>query len=424
MLEQLFKYLPESIVLRNYEYLPKSTGGSDLDIAIPKHCLEETETILFKLAKENKGYLVSYVPSKTCPKYCFQGVNWGLQIDLFIGGVSINNKIVFSYGVLEKFSTTYNGISVLENATADIISFLKEVINNLFCKKKYFDGFKQTRNIELLNNLLEKVLSEKLIHQLFEIEDYNKQELQNLGVSLRKELKINHLNILTNKLSNIHKRLEITPGYTIAFLGTDGSGKSTIIELITPILNEAFHNSVFYEHMRPNKFPSLAKLMGKKEDFSSTVNNPHSQKESGFLGSLFRFSYYYLDYSIGYLVKIFPKKIFKSYLWIFDRYYYDYLLDQKRARIKLPKFIINLGAFFIPKPDIIICLGTDAEKIYERKPEIPFKEVKRQVEDLKAFSNNNKRAIWVDTGVDIETSKTECLEHIINFMAQRYKTYN
>ena len=59
-------------------------------------------------------------------------------------------------------------------------------------------------------------------------------------------------------------RLLKHPGFTIAFIGTDGSGKSTIINKISPILNQAFHKSIFYEHMRPNKLPSLAKLFGKR----------------------------------------------------------------------------------------------------------------------------------------------------------------
>lgn len=53
-------------------------------------------------------------------------------------------------------------------------------------------------------------------------------------------------------------------GYTIAFMGTDGAGKTTVINAVTPILNEAFHKGVHYEHMRPNCLPALAVLFGKK----------------------------------------------------------------------------------------------------------------------------------------------------------------
>ena len=42
----------------------------------------------------------------------------------------------------------------------------------------------------------------------------------------------------------------------------------------------------------------------------------------------------------------------------------------------------------IPKPDIILCLGGDPEKIYNRKPETSLEEVTRQTSALKDFCNN------------------------------------
>ena len=56
------------------------------------------------------------------------------------------------------------------------------------------------------------------------------------------------------------------PGYVIAVEGTDGSGKSFIINSITPVLNEAFHNGVVYNHLRPSAIPDLGVVLGKKKD--------------------------------------------------------------------------------------------------------------------------------------------------------------
>ena len=207
-------------------------------------------------------------------------------------------------------------------------------------------------------------------------------------------------------------------------MGTDGSGKSTIIENIKPPLIDGFHNAIYYEHMRPNKLPSIARLLGSKEEFNSPVTNPHGSKTSGFLGSLFRWSYYMLDYTFGFYLKIWPKKAIRSCVWIFDRYYYDYLIDPKRARIKLPQWIIKFGQLLIPEPDLIICLGTDAQVIHERKPELTLEEVERQVCALKKFCESHKRAVWIDTGKDIDTSTSDAIEAIINMMAKRFEALN
>jgi thymidylate kinase len=202
-------------------------------------------------------------------------------------------------------------------------------------------------------------------------------------------------------------------GLVVCFIGTDGSGKSTIIESIKPFLKKKFNHGVYYEHMRPNKFPSIASIFGKLESVQGSVVDPHSSPPSGFLGSLIRWAYYMLDYTLGFHIKVAPKVKAGSCIWIFDRYYYDYLIDPLRSRVKLPKSFLKFGQFIIPEPDIIICLGTDPEIIHKRKPELPFGEVKRQVKELKMFCANHESSIWIDTSKSINASSIEVFEVIM-----------
>lgn len=128
-----------------------------------------------------------------------------------------------------------------------------------------------------------------------------------------------------------------------------------------------------------------------------------------------------LDYTIGYWLKVFPKKSFNSCVWIFDRYYYDYCIDKRRTRVNLPDWFLCFGQTVIPEPDLIICLGANADKIFNRKPEISFEEVQRQVKVLKEFSLKHKRAVWVDTGGTIEQSVKDTLMAITEMMTKRNK---
>jgi thymidylate kinase len=200
---------------------------------------------------------------------------------------------------------------------------------------------------------------------------------------------------------------------TIAFLGTDGSGKSAVIDAITPLLKEKYTTDIHYEHLRPNYISSLGVAMGKrtKEEESkiTKIDNPHTEKPSGFAGSLFRLSYYWIDYTWGYYRKIYKSKG----IWIFDRYFYDFIIDPYRGKINLPQWLIKLFGCFIPSPDLIICLGTDANKIHQRKPELPLNEIQRQVDKLKSFSGKHKRTVWIDTGCSIAET-TENTMHAIN----------
>jgi thymidylate kinase len=214
-------------------------------------------------------------------------------------------------------------------------------------------------------------------------------------------------------------RIMNPPGFTVAFLGTDGAGKSTIIHKVSYPLKTAMHGQIEFEHLRPNLLPSLASLFGQPEQ-KGPITDPQSLKPSGFAISLIRISYYAIDYVVGYWVKVFPAMVKRSCIWIFDRYFYDYLIDQRRSRISLPKCIVRLFLLFVPKPDIILCLGTDPGLIHARKPELSFQESQRQLTELQDFSKKTHRSVWIDTGCSIEESADNALKAITSRIARRY----
>lgn len=419
--EKLHTHKIRYCVLRNYEKLPFSTNGSDLDVMIFGESINDFKNLLYLFIKDNNLNLVSFIKDKQCPKYCISGTNWGIQIDAFNSGVYFGNKEVIVSSVLEANTINFNGVLVLNPKVGALLAFIKELLNNKVSHTKYINElqyhFKENPIEDQLLSQFTPQFTNYLNDNLHQLDDKHCLELYKLSnVSFKRSKFIG----IGNKVSRFFNK----PGFTIAFLGTDGSGKSTIIDKITPMLNEAFHNGVNYEHMRPNKVPSIAKLFGKKEEFSGPVSNPHGSSASGFIGSLVRWCYYLLDYTFGFYLKIWPKKAVKSCVWIFDRYYYDYLIDPKRARIKLPQWLLKLGQFVIPEPDLILCLGTDAKAIQQRKPELTLQEVERQVAALKKFSESHKRAVWIDTGNDIETSTNDAMEAIINMMAKRFEKVN
>ena len=111
-------------------------------------------------------------------------------------------------------------------------------------------------------------------------------------------------------------------------------------------------------------------------------------------------------------------------IYIFDRYFYDYLFDPVRARISLPRWFIKLFSLVIPKPDLILCLGADPEVIHSRKPELTIEETKNQVTHLRQFCRNTTRAIWIDTGRSVEDAADKTLTAIAVRMEARYHKIN
>lgn len=189
----------------------------------------------------------------------------------------------------------------------------------------------------------------------------------------------------------------------IAVLGTDGSGKSTLLNAIIPLIEEKMSGKVVVHHLRPDLLPPLGRFRGVRHEPGYVCVNPHGAKPSGFAGSLFRLTYLVCDYILGYWFKVRPMLRRKEIAcWVFDRYAYDILIDPLRFRIKLPRWIIRLYLKIVPRPNIVLCLGGDPEKIFARKPETSLEEVNRQMIELEKLSEGLPNARMIDTTVSIE----------------------
>jgi len=416
-------------VLRNYSKLPESLGGSDLDILISSKDVDDFYRLLDEVLKQtNANMIIKY--GKLTPRICIAGndsnKSFGLQLDVHEGILPYRTATMFPVNFLLSRIKQHKSINVANDDDAELIAFLKEILNNGTCKQKYFIEAKNSwnKNKSLYSDILSKIYNINFINKLNHTleQNFNQTEIESLA-NLGRRILTKGIRIkIANLRSNLTRyyRFYKPPGFVIAILGTDGAGKTTIIDRITPPLNEAVHNALYYEHMRPNLIPNIAQLFQKKKR-SGPITDPHSARQSGKVGSLLRLFYYSFDYIVGYWLKVYPVTVKKSSIWIFDRYYYDYLIDQKRARINLPSWIINNIKLFIPKPDLIICLGADPEVIYSRKPELPINEITTQVIKLKEFCDNEKRAMWIDTGKTLDDSVNETMDIIIKTMVLRYK---
>ena len=414
-------------VLRNYETLPETLNGSDLDILVALEDVEKFNTNLDKLLlKYNGKILVKY--GKTTPRICilihFKNQFYGIQLDVHEGVLPYKTSNMFSVDLMLKRSKIYNDILVADDNDANIVAFLKEVLHNKTCKEKYFLLAQESwKKNDCYKKELLDIYSKSFIDELNDVllNSYEKSNIQKLAQKGQKLLTAGlstKVKILKSYSDRLY-RFKNTPGVTIAMLGTDGAGKTTIIDKILKPLNEAVHNAVYYEHMRPNLIPNIAQLFGKEKQ-TEAISNPHASKPSGLLGSTLRLFYYSFDYIIGFWLKIYPVMVKKSSIWIFDRYYYDYMIDPKRARISLPTWVINGMNFFIPKPDLILCFGAEPSIIYQRKPEHTLEEVRKQVDKLKIFCEKNSSSVWIDTGVSIDKSVEETLITISSMMSKRY----
>lgn len=167
--------------------------------------------------------------------------------------------------------------------------------------------------------------------------------------------------------------LRSNTGFSVGFTGPDGSGKTTVIDLLLGRLAPVFRTAHKYYHFRPTLFGNLGEVAhsaGLKKEVDRDYSKPHRGGKTGALSSFARLLYYSLDYIVGYFVKV--KTVTRiTRIVIFDRYYTDIICDSRRSRIYLNyKFLYGFGKLFIPSLDYNILLTAGTDTILARKKEL------------------------------------------------------
>jgi thymidylate kinase len=155
----------------------------------------------------------------------------------------------------------------------------------------------------------------------------------------------------------------------VVVLGPDGSGKSSVLDALASRLAPNFEGTKIY-HWRPG-FLRPSKGVG------GPVTDPHGKPPRGTPSSLLKLVFLFLDWTLGYWGRLVRLRA-RGHLILFDRNYYDLLVDPKRYRYGGPLWLAKLVSWLIPRPNLVILLDAPPEVLQERKQEVPLEETTRQ----------------------------------------------
>ena len=175
------------------------------------------------------------------------------------------------------------------------------------------------------------------------------------------------------------------PLRNIVFLGPDGAGKTTIIELVE--IGLARQDIDFAKYYFA---PGFFRRYRPKETVSITTN-PHEGRQYCAFLVFTKILLMLFEFRMGL-----PKAKLAHEVSLFDRYIHDLLVDPKRYRMQRTRWWMRVMLKFAPTPDLCIAIIAPVSVIQARKQEVPVEETARQIEAYKAVLRLVPHAILVE----------------------------
>lgn len=399
----------------------------DIDIAVSLKDFETIDSTIERFCEKTNFRIIQILKHEYCAKYFVLGKIAENSIEYLIPDICTHyvreGRILLKADkLLYKRQYSGNFFSCNDLVQAEYI-FLKRSLKEKWNEGHYYDFrhiyFSNKEDIEIG---LAKYLDDSTKNNFIESMKLNDINLVNgLSNKIRKCILFNtflsnpaaYANYQTKNFIRILKRIARPTGLFVVILGTDGSGKSTVIEKLKTELAPAFRGTIIY-HWKPE-------FLKKHTTMKKTVNEPHNMPSRSRITSILKIIFYVWQYFLGYYLKIHTSKI-RSNLNLFDRYYYDIFVDQKRFRMNLPLTLIRCLALFVPKPDLVFYLYTDPSIAYERKKELNICELERQTEKFLSLRNYlGDRFYVIDNNKNLEKTSKDIINVVFNFLEKRLK---
>jgi len=441
--EKLNKESIKWFVIRGYQGLPNTNMSKDVDIMIEVGKEKRASLILsdvfrtFGLTRVHRdqfGHIHCYIGTNTQEKFA-------IHIDLIEGYISKGYEI-FTFEELYEHIVDYNGINVLDDFMNGVMLLVYKIFGYHKAKLKqdyqndivnayesYQEEFEQLLSIligEQMSQLFCELIKKREFQSIIELESRFTKALKLYTVRKRPIGTIKYVvEFLWQKICRIVFNYK-KHAKTFAVLAPDGTGKTTFLDTLLEqmnyyYVNDAEDNRFHVYHFRPTILPNLgevgekAGVMKQDKDFT----NPHRSKPANPLSSLIRIAYYTLDYILGWQ-KCVRNDVHYDRYSVFDRYSYDLIVDPRRTKLNLPKWIRSFFVSITPQPKVVFVLDAAPETIYGRKQELNLKEIARQVDEYRKLANkNSKRFVIINAEKTPQQMAKEAVEVLLNKYTER-----
>lgn len=400
-----------------HDSINKIAATSDIDLLIA----EKNETQFIEIIRKGSNIerVIQFKKSfATFISVVFKDDSY-LEIDLINsfdrkGTIFLDADTVLKSGYLNQ-----NGIRLPELKYAAEYMILFYLINKSDVPERYtsfLSSLSFENRSEVFGHLCHKYdLSINKLDELFVAKHRgSKKILQKINAD-PKNIELNKIKNKLRYFSDLARDLTSNKGIVVTFSGVDGAGKSTILDNVKNLLQHKYRHKTIVLRHRPGLFPILSSIVHGKTNAEKITQTklPRQGTNESSISSLFRFGYYYLDYLLGQ-VYVYFKYTLRGYTVLYDRYYFDFIIDSKRSNIKLPKSILKFGYFFVIKPEVNIFLYASPDIILSRKQEMSEKDITTLTSDYKElfddFSKSYKKQQYISIN---NTNIEQTLDHVM-----------
>ena len=215
-------------------------------------------------------------------------------------------------------------------------------------------------------------------------------------------------------------------GLFLVLIGPDGSGKTTIARALQEKLDNTLFAGTRVLHRYPGALPPLSSFLyfGHRRRKSSSVddqvhggtqNNGDRSVKLGLFRALANVLYYMWDFVLFHIPL--RRATGKGKLVMFDRYFYDHLIQPSYSRV--PRWLLRVILRIIPSPDLVVYLRTDAEQIHARKDELTVAEIEEQSRGCESLMRRCTNGCTVETNGSIEETINAVTSALCRILSDR-----
>jgi thymidylate kinase len=294
--------------------------------------------------------------------------------------------------VLDDVDILDSGLKVASDAYSFEYILLFYLLNDAVVPQKYreyFASFRQEDRTEIFVHMTSKYgVNINVLEDLYSLNTRHAKKIRTRIDQLPVNTGFRRIYHRLRYFTDVVKDAIRHRGITITFSGVDGAGKSTIIEEVNEVLKSKFRQRTVILRHRPSLLPILSSWRHGKANAERMTRErlPRQGTNKSVLGSFFRFMYYYADYVFGQFYVYF-RYILRGYTVLYDRYYFDFIIDSKRSNIVLSKKFMKWGYRLIFKPELNVFLYADPEVIRSRKQELDASSISELTSDYKQLFN-------------------------------------